>query len=73
MGAFSKDDLEKMIEYSVNKELKLLETMIIHQKVINIKKGTKVILLDYGLLKTVIRVPNSEIEIWIVSEAIGDC
>lgn len=72
-GAFSKDDFDKMIEYSVNNELKLLEAMIIQHRVINIKKGTKVILVDYGITKTVIRVPNTETKIWVVSEVVGQC
>jgi hypothetical protein len=72
-GAFTKDDFDKMIEYSVNKELKLLEKMILEHRVINIKKGTKVILVERGLTRTVIRVPNTEIKIWIVTEHLGTC
>jgi hypothetical protein len=73
-GAFSEDDFDRMIKYSVNKEYKLLEAMIVQRRLINIKKGTRVILEDVGWTgKTVIRVPNTEVKIWVVTEAVGSC
>lgn len=72
-GAFNGDDFKKMIEYSVNKELKLLEAMIIQRRVINLKKGTKVFLVDVGWTTTIIRLPNTERKIWVVTEAVTEC
>lgn len=72
-GAFSKDDFDKMIEYSVNKEIKLLEAMIVQRRVVNLKKGTKIFVVDVGWTTTVIRLLNTERKIWVVTEAVSEC
>lgn len=72
-GTYSSEDLDKMIEYSVNNELPALANMNLSGRTIHLLPPTKVILVNAGLARSQIRIPNSERVIWVVSEAVGDC
>lgn len=72
-GAFTEEDLDRIIEYSVNDEEDLLAKMIVSQRVIKIRKGTRIILSDVGLLSSVVRIPNNETRIWVLTEHLGGC
>jgi len=42
--------------------------MIDQQRIVNLKSGTKVILVDAGFTMHIVRIRNTEVEIYIVAE-----
>ena len=74
-GTYSKFDLDKLISYSTDNEVTQIRKMLQDKKLVSLKKGTKVELVDSGFTKTVIRLPDDEKEdhIWILSDALGNC
>jgi hypothetical protein len=72
-GTYSKEDHNKLVEYAVNKELTLLQEMIISGRAIHLQPNTKIIIVDVGLARTEIRLPNSSSVIWVNTESVGSC
>lgn len=71
LGAYSEDDLEKLREYAYDNDQEALKKLILKGKIIEIKSGSEVYLIQTNLTTSEIRIKGHDVHIWIPSKAIS--
>ena len=70
-GSTTKDDLDKVYDYNSNGEENLIQDMIASGPIYYLEKGTSCYLSNVGLILSKIRIPNTEIELFVSSDLIN--
>ena len=70
-GTFTKDDYDKVVEYSIHNETDLINEMIIDGRLVELPKGTVVYLIDSYLLGVAhVRIKNTTTQLWITTSSL---
>jgi hypothetical protein len=69
-GAVSKEDYSKVYQYINNGEMNLIQNMLVSRRIFYLNRGTKCYLSKSGFSLVKIRIPNTEIELFVNIESI---
>lgn len=69
-GAISKEDYSKADKYIRNNEINLIQNMLESGRIYHLEKGTKCYLSKGGFILVKIRIPNTEIELFVNIESV---
>lgn len=72
-GAFTDEDFDLMMAAVTKNEVNLFAQLMTQHRIVKVSKNTRIVIVKAGWTRSKIRPVNTDIQVFVVNEAIVDC